>query len=167
MNKFRQLMLIVALSALICNTNVFSQNKSVTMKEDARKIQPDHYVYIRYIVNDVKESVDFYTQVLGFKAEIQPPSGGFAQLSLGNLKLLINRPNGGGGAGQMMDDGVVPSPGGWNRIQIRVADLEKMIAELKLKNVTFRNELVTGNGGKQILVQDPSGNLIELFESFK
>ncbi|MBC9797506.1 VOC family protein [Sinomicrobium sp. FJxs] len=137
------------------------------MKENITKTQADHFVYMRYIVNDVKESVDFYNRTLGFKTEMQPPSGGFALLSFGNLKLLINRPGSGGGAGRTMTDGTVPSPGGWNRIQIRVPDLDKKIAELKLQNVIFRNELVIGNGGKQILLRDPSGNLVELFEPFK
>lgn len=155
--------MVVALLGM-SNTIVLSQYNSRNMKEDTTKISGDHFVYVRYIVNDVKESVDFYTKVLGFKAEIMPPSGGFAQLSSGNLKLLINRPGGGGGAGRTMVDGTVPSPGGWNRMQLRVANLEERIAELKLQNVVFRNELVIGNGGKQILLQDPSGNLIELFE---
>jgi hypothetical protein len=85
-------------------------------------------------------------------------------LSKGNLRLLLNEPGPGGG-GQAMPDGAVPAPGGWNRIQIEVENLEETIKALKDKKATFRNELVVGIGGKQILLQDPSGNLVELFES--
>ena len=131
---------------------------------DPIKVHTENHVYVRYIVNDVKQCVDFYTSFLGFNVEVQPPSNGFAMLSLGNLRLLINKPEGGGGAGQTLSDGSIPAPGGWNRIQVRVADLEKKIDELKSKEVSFRNEMVKGNGGNQILLQDPSGNLIELFE---
>lgn len=134
--------------------------------QNSTKVPPENYVYVRYIVDDVRKSVDFYTNFLGFKVEMQPPSNGFAMLSYGNLRLLINKP-GLGGAGQTLSDSSVPAPGGWNRIQIRVKDLERKIEELESKEVTFRNELVIGNGGKQILLQDPSGNLIELFEPFK
>lgn len=132
--------------------------------EDSTKVPTENYVYVRYIVNDVKQCVDFYTNFFGFKVEMQPPSNGFAMLSYGNLRLLMNKPGAGGGAGQTLSDNSVPAPGGWNRIQVRVEDLEKKIDELKSKEVTFRNEMVKGNGGNQILLQDPSGNLIELFE---
>lgn len=119
-------------------------------------------VSVRYIVNDIDSCVKFYTQLLGFDVVMNPP-GGFALISKGNLHLLLNEP-GAGGAGQSMPDGTVPTPGGWNRIQIKTKDLESAIKELTKQNVRFRNELVKGNGGKQILMLDPSGNLIELVE---
>jgi catechol 2,3-dioxygenase-like lactoylglutathione lyase family enzyme len=121
-------------------------------------------VNVRYIVNDVDAAIPFYTGVLGFKLEMHPAPG-FASLSLGNLQLLLNRP-GAGGAGQAMPEGQRPAPGGWNRIQIEVDDLEATVEKLKSAGAQFRNEIVTGNGGKQILIEDPSGNPIELFQPF-
>ena len=119
-------------------------------------------VNVRYIVKDIESTVNFYTKMLGFQEDMRVKSA-FAILSLGNLHLLINSP-GAGGAGQAMPDGTLPSPGGWNRIQIVVDDLEDTVKELKGKGAAFRNEIVIGVGGRQILLQDPSGNLIELFE---
>ena len=121
-------------------------------------------VNVRYIVNDVDAAIPFYTGVLGFKLEMHPAPG-FASLSLGNLQLLLNRP-GAGGAGQAMPEGQRPAPGGWNRIQIEVDDLETTVEKLKSAGAQFRNEIVTGNGGKQLLIEDPSGNPIELFQPF-
>jgi catechol 2,3-dioxygenase-like lactoylglutathione lyase family enzyme len=121
-------------------------------------------VNVRYIVNDVDAAIPFYTGVLGFKVEMHPAPG-FASLSLGNLQLLLNRP-GAGGAGQAMPEGQRPAPGGWNRIQIEVDDLEATVEKLKSAGARLRNEIVTGNGGKQILIEDPSGNPIELFQPF-
>ena len=121
-------------------------------------------VNVRYIVNDVDAAIPFYTGVLGFKLEMHPAPG-FASLSLGNLQLLLNRP-GAGGAGQAMPAGQRPAPGGWNRIQVEVGDLEATVEKLKSAGARFRNEIVTGNGGKQILIEDPSGNPIELFQPF-
>ena len=121
-------------------------------------------VNVRYIVNDVDAAIPFYTGMLGFKVEMHPAPG-FASLSRGDLQLLLNRP-GAGGAGQAMTDGQRPAPGGWNRIQIEVDDLEATVEKLKRAGARFRNEIVTGNGGKQILVEDPSGNTIELFQPF-
>ena len=121
-------------------------------------------VNVRYIVNDVDAAISFYSGALGFKVEMHPAPG-FASLSLGNLQLLLNRP-GAGGAGQAMPEGRRPAPGGWNRIQIEVDDLEAKVETLKSSGAHFRNEIVTGNGGKQILVEDPSGNPIELFQPF-
>jgi catechol 2,3-dioxygenase-like lactoylglutathione lyase family enzyme len=121
-------------------------------------------VNVRYIVNDVDAAIPFYTGVLGFKLEMHPAPG-FASLALGNLQLLLNRP-GAGGAGQAMPEGQRPVPGGWNRIQIEVDDLEATVEKLKSAGAQFRNEIVTGNGGKQILIEDPSGNPIELFQPF-
>ena len=119
-------------------------------------------VSVRYIVNNVDAAIDFYTKALGFTLEIHPAPG-FARLAYGNLLLLLNQP-GAGGAGTAMPDGQQPAPGGWNRIQIEIDDLESKVAELKQSGTHFRNEIVQGNGGKQILLEDPSGNLIELFQ---
>jgi len=121
-------------------------------------------VSVRYIVRDVDTAIPFYTDMLGFKVEMHPAPG-FASLSRGDLQLLLNRP-GAGGAGQAMPDSQLPAPGGWNRIQIEVEDLEATVAKLKGAGGRFRNEIVTGNGGKQILIEDPSGNPIELFQPF-
>jgi catechol 2,3-dioxygenase-like lactoylglutathione lyase family enzyme len=119
-------------------------------------------VSIRYIVTDVASCVTFYTQVLGFEIVMNPPTG-FAMLRKGNIRLMLNEP-GAGGAGQSMPDGTEPAPGGWNRILLQTKDLASAIAYLKGKKVKFRNEVVIGNAGNQILLLDPSGNLIELFE---
>jgi catechol 2,3-dioxygenase-like lactoylglutathione lyase family enzyme len=121
-------------------------------------------VSVRYIVNDVAAAIPFYTGMLGFKVDMHPAPG-FASLLRGDLQLLLNRP-GAGGAGQAMPAGEHPAPGGWNRIQIEVEDLEATVEKLKGEGARFRNEIVTGNGGKQILVEDPSGNAIELFQPF-
>jgi predicted enzyme related to lactoylglutathione lyase len=121
-------------------------------------------VNVRYIVNDVAAAIPFYTDMLNFKVEMHPAPG-FANLSRGDLQLLLNRP-GAGGAGQAMGDGQSPAPGGWNRIQIEVKDIEATVNKLKNSGGDFRNNIVTGNGGKQILIEDPSGNSIELFQSF-
>ena len=121
-------------------------------------------VNVRYIVNDVDAAIPFYTDMLGFKVEMHPAPG-FASLSRGDLQLLLNRP-GAGGAGQAMRAGQSPAPGGWNRIQIEVEDIEATVNKLKNSGGRFRNDIVTGNGGKQILIEDPSGNPIELFQPF-
>jgi predicted enzyme related to lactoylglutathione lyase len=121
-------------------------------------------VTARYIVSDVDRVIPFYTDMLGFKLDMHPAPG-FASLSRGALQLLLNRP-GAGGAGQAMSDGQLPAPGGWNRIQIEVEDLEATVKKLKGAGGRFRNEIVTGNGGKQVLIEDPSGNPIELFQPF-
>lgn len=118
-------------------------------------------VTVRYIVDDVDAAIPFYA-LLGFKVE-QHPAPGFASLSRGNLRLLLNKP-GAGGAGQAMPDGRKPEPGGWNRIQLEVPQLEETVRSLREKGARFRNDIVVGNGGKQILIDDPSGNPIELFE---
>jgi catechol 2,3-dioxygenase-like lactoylglutathione lyase family enzyme len=121
-------------------------------------------VNVRYIVSDVDAVIPFYTDMLGFKLDMHPAPG-FASLSRGDLQLLLNRA-GVGGAGQAMPDGQLPAPGGWNRIQIEVEDLEATVEKLKSAGGRFRNDIVTGNGGKQILIEDPSGNPIELFQPF-
>jgi len=119
-------------------------------------------VRVRYIVHDVDAALPFYTELLGFHVDMHPAPG-FAMLSRGNLQLLLNRP-GAGGAGQVMPDGQLPAPGGWNRIQLEVEDLAATVAQLKGMGARFRNEVVTGVGGLQILIEDPSGNPIELFQ---
>jgi catechol 2,3-dioxygenase-like lactoylglutathione lyase family enzyme len=119
-------------------------------------------VRVRYIVADVDAAISFYTELLGFQVDMHPAPG-FAGLSRGTLQLLLNRP-GAGGAGQAMPDGQVPAPGGWNRIQIEVEDLSATVTRLKDAGCRFRNDIVIGQGGKQILVDDPSGNPVELFE---
>ncbi len=120
-------------------------------------------VGIRYIVNDVDAAIDFYCQRLGFVEDMHPAPS-FAMLSRGDLRLVLSAPGGGPGGGQSMPDGSVPQPGGWNRFQLEIADLEATVAELRRHGTRFRNDIVTGVGGRQILVEDPSGNPIELFE---
>ena len=119
-------------------------------------------VSIRYIVNDVKAGVKFYTELLAFEVKMNPPSG-FAMLTKGNIRLLLNEP-GAGGAGQSMPDGTAPEPGGWNRMVFNTPDIHAAVDFLKSKDARFRNEIVEGFGGKQILLLDPSGNLVELVE---
>jgi catechol 2,3-dioxygenase-like lactoylglutathione lyase family enzyme len=128
-------------------------------------LERDMPASIRYIVTDVDAAVSFYTEMLGFKVDTHPAPG-FARLSRGDLHLLLNRP-GAGGAGQAMPDGRSPAPGGWNRIQVEVDDLAATVERMKEAGSRFRNEIVVGNGGKQILVEDPSGNPVELFEPVK
>jgi len=119
-------------------------------------------VSVRYIVDNVDAAIAFYTEQLGFRVDLHPALG-FASLSRGNLRLLLNAP-GAGGAGQAMPDGRKPAPGGWNRIQIEVEDLAAKVETLRKAGAQFRNDIVSGNGGKQILLDDPAGNCIELFE---
>jgi catechol 2,3-dioxygenase-like lactoylglutathione lyase family enzyme len=120
-------------------------------------------VSVRYIVDDVDAATAFYTAHLGFKAQMKPAPG-FAMLSRGELRLLLSTPGGGGGAGQTMPDGRRPAPGGWNRVQLEVEDLAQVVDALRAAGARFRNDIVDGRGGKQILVDDPSGNCIELFQ---
>ncbi len=123
-------------------------------------------ISVRYIVNDVDAAIEFYSKMLDFKVEMHPAVE-FAILSRGNLRLLLSKPSARGGGGQPMPDGAVQTSGGWNRFEIEVNDLESTVERLKKAGCTFRNEIVTGVGGKQILLQDPSGNLVELFQYFK
>ena len=120
-------------------------------------------VSVRYIVDDVDAAIDFYTRRLGFEVDMHPAPG-FAALSRGGLRLLLNAPGGPGGAAQPMPDGRVPEPGGWNRIQLEVPDLDAEVEALRAAGASFRNEVVTGMGGKQVLLDDPAGNPVELFE---
>jgi catechol 2,3-dioxygenase-like lactoylglutathione lyase family enzyme len=120
-------------------------------------------VSVRYIVDDVEAAIDFYSRLLGFHVDMHPAPA-FAMLSRGDLRLVLSAPGGGPGGGQAMADGTLPQPGGWNRFQLEVAGLEEMVSRLRELGAHFRNEIVAGVGGKQILVEDPAGNPIELFE---
>jgi catechol 2,3-dioxygenase-like lactoylglutathione lyase family enzyme len=120
-------------------------------------------VSVRYIVSDVDEAIAFYSEHLGFHEDMHPAPA-FAMMSRGDLRLVLSAPGGGPGGGQAMPDGTLPSPGGWNRFAIEVSDLEGLVERLRRRGVRFRNEIVSGVGGKQILVEDPSGNPVELFE---
>ena len=120
-------------------------------------------VSVRYIVEDVDQAIEFYCRHLGFE-EIMHPAPTFAMLSRGDLRLVLSAPSGAGGGGQSMPDGTKPEPGGWNRFMLEVPDLATTVNELREADVEFRNDIVTGVGGKQILLDDPSGNPIELFE---
>jgi catechol 2,3-dioxygenase-like lactoylglutathione lyase family enzyme len=123
-------------------------------------------VNVRYIVNDVDAAIGFYCQQLGFKGEMHPAPM-FAILSRGDLRLLLSQPGepgGPGGGSQPTPDGTKPEPGGWNRISLEVSDLAAMVEALQGAGVHFRNETVVGVGGKQVLLDDPSDNPVELFE---
>src|SRR4051794_23462039 len=119
-------------------------------------------VSVRYITDDVDAAVAFYVERLGFNVDMDPGSG-FAMLSRGDLRLLLNRPGAGGG-GQPIPDGRTPEPGGWNRFQIEVQDLEREVEALRAAGASFRGEIVTGRAGSQILLDDPAGNPVELFQ---
>ncbi|HEX3234388.1 MAG TPA: VOC family protein [Gemmatimonadales bacterium] len=120
-------------------------------------------VQVRYIVHDVDAAIEFYTKQLGFTLEMHPAPP-FAMLSRGDLRLVLSAPNPMGGGGQSMPDGTMPEPGGWNRFAIELSDLDATVEVLRRSGVHFRNEIVQGVGGKQIIVEDPSGNPVELFE---
>jgi catechol 2,3-dioxygenase-like lactoylglutathione lyase family enzyme len=120
-------------------------------------------VQVRYIVDDVDAAITFYCGQLGFQ-EVMHPAPAFAMLTRGDLRLVLSAPNPAGGGGQSMPDGTKPAPGGWNRFAIEVADIVAEADRLRAAGVPFRNDIVTGVGGKQVLVNDPSGNPVELFE---
>lgn len=120
-------------------------------------------VSVRYIVDDIDAAIDFYTRHLDFD-EVMHPAPTFAMLSRGDLRLALSAPSGTGGGGQAMPDGTRPQPGGWNRFSLEVTDLTAAVEALRNAGVHFRNDIVTGVGGNQILLDDPSGNPIELFE---
>jgi catechol 2,3-dioxygenase-like lactoylglutathione lyase family enzyme len=120
-------------------------------------------VSVRYFVNDVDEAITFYCEQLGFNEDMHPAPT-FAMLSRGDLRLVLSAPGGGPGGGQAMPDGRVPEPGGWNRFSLEVSDLDTTVEKLRAHGAQFRNDIVTGVGGKQILLDDPSGNPIELFQ---
>jgi catechol 2,3-dioxygenase-like lactoylglutathione lyase family enzyme len=119
-------------------------------------------VQIRYIVTNMDDAINFYTYQLGFKLEMHPAPA-FAMLSLNNLRLVLSIPNPSAGGGQSMPDGTQQTPGGWNRFSIEVNDIHEKVETLKKAGVKFRNDIVTGVGGKQIIVEDP-GNPVELFQ---
>ena len=120
-------------------------------------------VQVRYIVRDIDAAIAFYTGQLGFHLDMHPAPP-FAMLSRGDLRLVLSVPNPSGGGGQAMPDGSVPQPGGWNRFAIQVDDIETMVTRLRAAGAHFRNDVVTGVGGKQIILDDPSGNPVELFQ---
>lgn len=117
---------------------------------------------VRYIVHDINEAVAFYTQHLGFEVQMQAPAG-FAMLDRADLRLLLNRP-GAGGAGQPDDTGRLPEPGGWSRFQLVVSDLDAVLGALADAGVRVRTGVVEGGGGRQAVIEDPSGNAVELLE---
>ena len=118
---------------------------------------------VRYIVDDVDAAVAFYCHQLGFR-EVMHPAPAFAMLTRNDLRLYLSAPGGLGGGGQAMPDGTVPRPGGWNRFQIEVDDLDATVDRLRAAGVRFRSDIIVGVGGRQILADDPSGNPVELFE---
>ena len=120
-------------------------------------------VTVRYIVDDVAATRDFYRTHLGFEVE-QDAAPEFAALRRDALRLLVNSTTGRGGASQLMPDGRRPAPGGWNRVQLQVDDLAAAVDGLRAAGASFRNDIVSGRGGDQILLEDPSGNLVELFQ---
>lgn len=121
----------------------------------------DEVVNVRYMVNDVDEAISFYTKQLGFDVLTSAPPA-FADVKRGNLRLLLAGPT--SSAGRPMPDGRTPGPGGWNRIHFVVDDIDTEVERLREAGATFRNDIVTGPGGKQILLEDPSGNVVELFQ---
>ena len=123
-------------------------------------------VSVRYIVDDVDTAIDFYCRELGFHEDMHPAPT-FAMLSHGDLRLVLSAPSGQGGGGQAMPDGTLPQPGGWNRFQLEVEDIEATVGRLREHGARFRNDIVTGMGGKQILVEDPAGNPVELFQPIR
>ncbi|MGH9303647.1 MAG: VOC family protein [Acidimicrobiales bacterium] len=120
-------------------------------------------VSVRYIVEDVDAAIAFYCGQLGFD-EVMHPAPSFAMLSRGDLRLVLSAPGSGPGGGQAMPDGTLPTPGGWNRFSIEVTDLEAEARRLSEAGVRFRSDIVKGVGGNQVLVEDPSGNPVELFQ---
>ena len=120
-------------------------------------------VSVRYIVEDAEAAIAFYRDQLGFEV-VMHPAPTFAMLALGNLRLLLSVPSGQGGGGQVLPDGRRPEPGGWNRISLQVADLAGEVERLRRAGARFRSDIVHGIGGDQVLVEDPSGNPVELFQ---
>jgi catechol 2,3-dioxygenase-like lactoylglutathione lyase family enzyme len=117
-------------------------------------------ISVRYMVDDVEEAVVFYTTFLGFEVLTNFPA--FADVARGKLRLLLSGPK--SSAGRPMPDGAKPGPGGWNRIHLIVDDIDAEVARLRVAGARFRNDILEGPGGKQILLQDPSGNVVELFQ---
>lgn len=153
---------IVQLASVQCNVDVSLENAYVLLPI-LRKEPNVATVQVRYIVDNVDTSIEFYTKQLDFKLEMHPAPA-FAMLSRGGLRLVLSAPNAAGGGGQSMPDGTKPKPGGWNRFAIEILDLTERVDALRKAGAHFRNDIVTGVGGKQILLEDPSGNPIELFQ---
>ena len=122
---------------------------------------PEQMVNVRYLVDDVQAAIDFYTSHLGFTVR-SSAAPAFADVTRGNLRLLLAGPA--SSAGRPMPDGRTPVPGGWNRIHLIVTDLRAEVTRLRAEGVSFRNDIVTGPGGKQILIEDPAGNVVELLQ---
>ena len=122
---------------------------------------PDETVNVRYMVDDVDTAVDFYTSHFGFTVRSSHPPA-FADVVRGNLRLLLSGPR--SSAGRPMPDGRTPEPGGWNRIHFIVDDIAAEVERLRAAGITFRNDIVTGPGGRQVVIDDPAGNPIELFQ---
>ena len=125
------------------------------------RTMPEHRVNVRYMVDDVQRSIDWYTKNLGFKL-LSSAAPAFADVERGPLRLLLSGEK--SSAGRPMPDGSKPGPGGWNRIELVVNDLPAEVERLRARGLKFRNNIVTGPGGSQILLEDPSGNLVELFQ---
>jgi catechol 2,3-dioxygenase-like lactoylglutathione lyase family enzyme len=123
--------------------------------------EPNQMVNVRYMVDDVDTAIDFYTKYLDFELRTSAAPA-FADITRGNLRLLLSGPA--SSAGRPMPDGTKPGPGGWNRIHLLVADIDAEVARLRETGLSFRNDIVTGPGGSQILLEDPSGNVVELFQ---
>ncbi|GAA0502713.1 glyoxalase [Paractinoplanes deccanensis] len=121
----------------------------------------DSTVHVRYLVDDVQNAIDFYTGHLGFTVNTSYPPA-FADVLRGNLRLLLSGPS--SSAGRPMPDGRTPAPGGWNRIHLLVDDIDAEVARLRSEGVTFRSDVVSGPGGRQIVLDDPAGNPVELFQ---
>jgi len=124
-------------------------------------MRTDEIVSVRYMVDDVDEAIAFYTKLLGFEVSMSAAPA-FADVKRGNLRLLLSGPA--SSAGRPMADGEKPGPGGWNRVHFIVDDLDAEVAQLRDAGARFRNDIIEGPGGKQILLQDPSGNVVELFQ---
>ena len=123
--------------------------------------EPSDMVSVRYLVDDVDAAVDFYTNVLDFEILTNTPPA-FADVTRGYLRLLLSGPT--SSAGRPMSDGTKPAPGGWNRIHLVVDDIDTEVAHLRERGAQFRNDIIEGPAGKQVLVVDPSGNFVELFQ---
>lgn len=150
--KLSTFLLLASVSAV-----VFAKNQQSTERTKMTTVR------VRYMVNELDPAVEFYTKYLGFKVE-QQVRPNFAMLSRGNLELVLSTPFGSGGAAKPMPDGRKPEPGGWNRIIINVDDLPAEVARLRKSQLHFRNDIVSGPGGSEILLDDPSGNPVELFQ---
>lgn len=151
---------------LLVGVMVMAISTSAAQSGPSQDAQSGATVTVRYIVKDVAESVDFYTKHLGFALGLDARPAGFAVVARGPLRLALSGMTGSGGGTRAMPDGRRPEPGGWNRIQLSVGELVSEVARLRAAGLHFRNDIVKGNGGLQILLDDPSGNPIELFQAY-